>query len=877
MSLPPQDKRTPAPPLSGGMGIRGWLVVGVLLLNAILLAVTGQHMQSSRERTLNDVRNMTTNLSVLIEGNLADTARRFDLALASIVDSLERMQRNRDWRDEEIEALLESHNRRHPEAAAFRLTDAKGDVLWGKGVDRKSRVNFADRDYFPRHQDAPGRRMLTTEPIHERIQKTWAIVFSRSYRTPDGRFAGVVAAALPISHLTQQLAKLDLGPHGSAVIRHENHALVTRHPPAEGPGGEIGDKKVSPEFAEMLASGVVSGIFHTPLAPDGYERTYAFRRIRNMPMIVNVGVAPQDYLEPWYQEVKYTVLLLGAFFILSVIAARLVWRYWFGLQNQSAFLGSLIDTLPLPVFFKDTQGRYLGCNRKFEELLEKPRDEIVGQTVFDMAPAEIARRYHEMDASLFDQPGVQTYEWVVNKCSGEKRDVIFHKASFVTSDGRVGGLIGAITDITELKHTETELKRHRQHLEELVLERTVELTEAKTAAETANRAKSAFLANMSHELRTPMNAILGMTELALRRADDPKQIDQLTKVKTASANLLHVINDILDISKIEAERLQLEHVDFRIGEILENLVSLIGHKASEKGLKLRVQLQPGLPARRFNGDPTRLGQVLLNLAGNALKFTEQGAITVRARLVEDHPNDVLLRWEVADTGIGIDTEAQGRLFAAFEQADNSMTRKYGGTGLGLVISQRLARLMGGELGVESTPGVGSTFWFTVRLGQATADNQDAAPPAPPTAAGTAEQRLQADHRGTRVLLAEDEPVNQEVSRGLLVDVGLVVDLAEDGRQALELARRTRYALILMDMQMPVLNGVDATKAIRADSLNQTTPILAMTANTFDEDRQTCLAAGMNDHIARPVETDVLYDTLLKWLSQSGRTPTTMGR
>jgi len=411
------------------------------------------------------------------------------------------------------------------------------------------------------------------------------------------------------------------------------------------------------------------------------------------------------------------------------------------------------------------------------------------------------------------------------------------------------------------------LDEHRHHLESLVDERTAALSAARDAAEAANRAKSIFLANMSHELRTPMNAIIGMTDLVLRQSNDPKQIDQLGKVKTASAHLLHIINDILDISRIEAERLQLEQLDFRLGQVLENLVSLLGPRATEKGLNLLVQVQEGLAARRFKGDPTRLGQILLNLAGNAHKFTQQGTITLRASLIEERPDSVLLRWEVTDTGIGIAADAQARLFTAFEQADNSMTRKYGGTGLGLAISQRLVQLMGGEIGVESSPGQGSTFWFTVRLGLA----GELAAPEPTGDQDSAEARLKSHYAGTRVLLVEDEPVNQEVSRSLLEDVGLAVDVAEDGQQALELAQQHRYALILMDMQMPVMNGVDATRAIRnlgANSLNNTTPIIAMTANAFDDDRQVCLDAGMHDHIAKPVEPDLLYETLLKWLEKT---------
>ena len=431
------------------------------------------------------------------------------------------------------------------------------------------------------------------------------------------------------------------------------------------------------------------------------------------------------------------------------------------------------------------------------------------------------------------------------------------------SAGRIIGYHGITRDITERKNAEAELRRHRDHLEELVEQRTAALSIAKEAAEAASRAKSTFLANMSHELRTPMNAIMGMTGLALKQATDPKLRDQLGKVAKASQHLLHVINDILDISKIEAERLTLDEVDFMLATPLDNLSNLALPAAAAKGLTLRIDIAPGLASQPLRGDFQRLGQILLNLTSNAIKFTNQGSVSLDISASQETATDLLLRCAIRDTGIGISAEDQGRLFQAFEQSDNSMTRKYGGTGLGLAISKRLATLMGGSIGVDSQPGLGSTFWFTARLKKAAAGI---------AAAGQAvdqlpEESLKARHAGARILLAEDEPINQEVSRELLESAGLVVDLAEDGIEAVDLAKGKDYDLILLDLQMPRMNGIDAARIIRALPGRQAVPILALTANAFTGDRQKCMDAGMNDHIGKPVDPDQLFATLLKWLSK----------
>ncbi len=429
----------------------------------------------------------------------------------------------------------------------------------------------------------------------------------------------------------------------------------------------------------------------------------------------------------------------------------------------------------------------------------------------------------------------------------------------------------SLTDISDRKKIEEELQRHREHLENLVAERTAELATAKEFAEAANRAKSAFLANMSHELRTPMNGIMGMTALAQRRATDPKQIDQLNKVAVSSQYLLSIINDILDISKIEAERLTIERIPFKLEDLLHSLHSLIGSKAEDKGLKLVTHLPPALAVHLFRGDPLHLTQILLNLVNNAIKFTATGTITLTMTQMEEiDPHKaldlggVLLRFEVCDTGIGIAHEDQLRLFNAFEQLDSSTTRQFGGTGLGLTISKRLAYLMGGALGVESQVGVGSTFWFTARVEHAA--DMEAAVRAHDLATDEVIQQLKSHYLHSQILLVEDEPINREVIIFELEEIGFKIDWAEDGEQAVESARQTDYDLILMDVRMPKMGGLEATQAIRAlPGRVSAVPILAITANVFVEDRQSCLDAGMNDHMSKPVVPELLYAMVLKWL------------
>jgi len=649
------------------------------------------------------------------------------------------------------------------------------------------------------------------------------------------------------------------------------------------------------------------------------------------------------------------------------------------LKKGVVFSQELLNLIPTPIFIKDIEGTYIGCNAAFEEFLGLPQREIVGRKTRDIAPGELAAKYEEMDRRLVRDGGRQIYEHQARARDGALRLVRFHKSVYYNNKEEVEGLVGQIFDITELDN-------------------------ARRQAEVANQTKSVFLANMSHEIRTPLNAIIGLSHLVLQTELNPKQRNYIEKTSRSAESLLGIINDILDFSKIEAGKLEVEHIDFRLEEVFDHLANLVDLKAEEKRLELVFDLPPDLPTALI-GDPLRLGQILVNLASNAVKFTEQGEVVIGVETVEQDDKEIKLHFAVRDSGVGMPPEQQRKLFRAFSQADTSTTRRYGGTGLGLVISKKLTELIGGEIWCESEEGVGSTFHFTAQLSKqpdkissrismvlpdlralrvlVVDDNSSAReilgsilasfglrvdqagsgeaalalleeandydpyklvimdwmmpamdgietiraiqsdpmltevpmvmmitaygredlsysaaginissflkkPVIPstlreaimlamgyetakivrvnsrPAASKAAINSL----RGARVLLVEDNQVNQELALELLTANGIIAEVANNGQEALELLEKEEFDGVLMDYQMPVLDGYEATRRLRRQERFKDLPVLAMTANAMAGDRERALAAGMNDHIAKPINVKNMFNIMAKWITPS---------
>jgi PAS domain S-box-containing protein len=530
------------------------------------------------------------------------------------------------------------------------------------------------------------------------------------------------------------------------------------------------------------------------------------------------------------------------------------------LQESATRFQTLIDTIPEGLVVA-VEGHITLVNRACVALCGAlSPEELLGRPVASLFGSEAASGIEHALQQMQDTDLLPAFESHLQ--SADHDPVVVEVSAWATTNAGTRVQHFLIDDISDRKRLQQERERHQHNLEAQIEARTRELQQARDKAEAANRAKSAFLANMSHEIRTPMNAIIGMTYLLRERPNPAEDAKRLTLIHEASEHLMGLIDNVLDLAKIESGKLGIEMVRFDLSATLTRCLELVRERANQKGLTLHLDNQ--VPWQAICGDPTRLSQALLNLLSNAVKFTDHGHITLRAHPVPQGDGLALIRFEVQDTGVGIGHVQQQRIFEPFEQADNSTTRRHGGTGLGLAITRSLVEHMGGEMGVHSAPNQGSTFWFTAALNPQSSDEVASLPTAV-TPRPDADDMLRRYHQGARLLLAEDNLVNRILATELLEMVGLQVDVATNGVEAVQLAEQRQYDLILMDVHMPEMDGLEATRRIRRNTLHANVPIIAMTASVMADERQACLSAGMTDHLGKPINARLLYHVLLSHL------------
>ena len=827
------------------------LVLGLVSLSCILLLVYSLNTTKSYKEQ--EVRLEIENLAALLDQSISYAVQKIDLVLLDLTDERERALRLNAGNDvQKINAVITLRKSWLAIGGEFRITDASGTVQYGMGEYVGNKVTYADRDFFKQHRLQSNRGLIVSNPLMGRLSKTPIVVLSRRFNFSDGQFAGVVIATIPVKFFDDILSELKLGPHGVAMLRDSDMTVMSRFPAApENSEAKVGSKFSSRELAKVLASGVTNATYHTENGADGFERILSFRKLTTVPYYLLVGRGADDYMANWRATARALTALVFAFVSALCIFTWLLWQSFIKAQRASKRSQLLLAQASDGVHILDAQGNVIEASDSFCRMLGYTRNEILGMNVrqweVNMSPESV----HQTLIDLIKGSAPSLFETRHRRRDGRVFDVEITSRPIEIPEGRC--LYASARDITERKRYETELKQARE------------------TAERANAAKSIFLANMSHEIRTPMNGILGVLALLKGEALSPIQRDYTEKTEGAARSLLGILNDILDFSKVEAGKMELDREPFKLTELMDDLETILRGNLVGKHVALKFDLDPALPAVVM-GDANRIRQVLINLGGNALKFTAQGEVRVRVRQKTRTENSVLLALEVHDTGIGLSPEQQSRVFEGFSQAENSTSRRFGGTGLGLTISQRLVTLMGSQLKLSSTVGQGSVFFFDLRCPLPDQDSHTAPLPLAPATQREGESAQAKRLAGLRVLLVEDNLINQMVATELLKREGAQVQLAENGQLAVDtlLATPDNFDVVLMDLQMPVMDGLQATLHIRQQLKITQLPIIAMTANVMATDREHCLDVGMNDHIGKPFKVDDLVALLLHYVAVPNR-------
>ena len=743
------------------------LVSTVTVLNLLIFTIVGLSLYQSRINKEDKVAVTSQSLTNILIHDVERDFSSIDMALLAVKHEAENQIVHGGGIDKNsLDRYISITHSYLPVLQGIRMTDAKGDILYGTGLTPDVIKNIVDRDYFIYQRDNPKGDIFISKPLLSRISNLWSIIIARRVNNPDGSFAGTVYGSLALDYFTKIFSQIDVGKKGSIILRNNELALIAGHPEITN---TIGNKSVSKKFSDLFKAGHKKASFKARSVIDNEVSLISYQKSSKYPLVIAVGLAVDEYLAGWKEEILIQLVLTAFFTIVTIISSRMLLARW---RHE----------------------------KEVESDLREARDDL---------ELRVAERTRELNLA------------------NEKLN----------------------QELAERRQVEEELLR------------------AKQAAEIANAAKSAFLATMSHEIRTPMNGVIGMIELLQHTRLTSEQNEFAEEAKKSGCELVHLLNDILDLSKIEADKMELEISHFNLQPVITDTINLLSLSAHEKALKLVSSIDSNVPMA-LNGDPVRLRQAITNLVSNAVKFTTKGSVTLQVQKEAEEENSVTLRFLVKDTGIGIAANKLKQIFHPFTQADSSITRTYGGTGLGLTICRRLAEMMGGSIGVESTEGEGSTFWFTALLEKQikVGMNKNKAPVS--AAQLTLHLPCESIDNEIRILLAEDDLRAQKIVPRLLKSYGYQVDVACNGKEALLALQNNNYKLVLMDCMMPEMSGYEVTAIVRDSAssvLNHDIPIIALTGNAMKQDRDMCKAAGMNDHLPKPLILDDLLVKLDNWL------------
>jgi len=853
---------TPADRAAASQASRGLLVRLVLAVAVANLFVAGgagtavwQSLGQYRHQAAVDARNIARS----VEKSLYDTFAINELAMFALGKEMVRRSEGGRLDVPSLMVFTSDLKAQSSYIDSLRILSPGGAILFGTDIDEHNAIQVSDRDYFVKARAQTDGKTVFGGPHIGRFTGKASLYMARRVADRDGHFIGVVNSVISLEYIQKVLSQIDVGRKGGISLRDESMAIIVRHPdPARS---FRGNKVLSPELSALVAKGVRQGDYWSGTTWDDTARTVSYLNIGDYPFTVTVGLAESDYLMAWHQQAQWSAISTAIFFILSAVWAKTYYRNWqsrhqatrralseseerFRLAMEATHDGVWDwDVETDTTYYSPSYFRMLGYDPGEVPITERGLRDLVHPDDRDKAlnanRAVVSSRSLDFSQEIRLRGKDGSWHWILRR----GRVVGFD------SLGRAGRILGTHVDITPLK-------------------------EAELRAGEASRIKSEFLANMSHEIRTPMSGIIGMLYLVLKEPLSEPQRQKIKVAVTSARNLMGILNDILDLSKLQAGHLAIEAVPFRFGTMLDEALATFKAKLDERGLRLHVSIHPEVPPVLV-GDSMRLTQIIGNYLSNAIKFTEAGSIGLDVTATACGEAKTRLRIAVSDTGVGLSSEQVGRLFQSFQQADAEVARTFGGTGLGLSICRQLAERMGGEVGVESVPGQGSTFWFTAEVGILTGSEDAATIPGPAPIPGEADDlgASIALLKGTRILLAEDDPTNQLVATGLLQAVGVCLDVVGNGEEAVAKALGGDYEIILMDVQMPRMNGLAATRLIRDRKSEIDLPIVAMTANAMRSQEEECLAVGMNDFIAKPFEPVRLYETILKWVTGVGQAET----